>query len=88
MVSMTPGTGVLAAAAVIPVVVLVLFVVRGIRHVDRETVQAAQTLGMSRRAILHHVILPQARKRILIGVLLAVVIAAVEAAALLYYGLL
>lgn len=85
---MLSGHWIYPAAVLLPVLVLVLLVIRGLRRVDKETVNAARTLGMTRRAILRHVMLPQARGRILIGLLLAVAIGAAEYIAMLHYGVL
>lgn len=82
------GRLILPAAVAVPAVVLLIFVIRGLHRVDRETVNAARTLGMTRRAILWNVQLPQARRQILAGVLLAVAIGAAEYVFMLHYGVL
>lgn len=70
----------------IALLILILFVILGCRHVDPQTIAAARTLGMRRWSILCHVILPQARRYILAGVLLALAMACVEGWLLYQYG--
>lgn len=59
-----------AGACVVSIPILILLAARALRRVDRETVLAAQTLGMSKAQIRRHVILPQARFGITAGMVL------------------
>jgi ABC-type nitrate/sulfonate/bicarbonate transport system permease component len=50
---------------------IVLNTVAGVRQVDRKLVAAAQTMGVGRRAMIRHVLVPSALPMVMVGVRLA-----------------
>lgn len=72
------GTGTPAALAIVTYGAffpLLVNTIHGVSHVERRLLQAAQTMGLSRPAILRHVLLPAALPSVLLGARLAMGVA-------------
>jgi ABC-type nitrate/sulfonate/bicarbonate transport system permease component len=50
---------------------ILLNTVAGVRNVDRKLIAAAQTMGVSRRALVRHVLVPSALPMVMVGIRLA-----------------